>query len=340
MHKYLKFGLIGLVICTGLFFLLGKKYWKSNTSNTVKVYWQIPTNTNYDQLLQVIKNSNALTDYESFVSVANSSNLQNNIKPGRYEITPGMTNYKLVKMLKSGNQKAVKLVLKKYRLKQDLARHISNKLEADSNSVMQILNNNTYWNTLGLDSLSSIAAFTPNTYEFYWNTDAKTIADKISKQYTKVWHDGAKQKAAALNLTPAQVMTLASIVDEETEQDSEKGNVASVYLNRIKKGMKLQADPTVKYAVGDFAIKRVLLKHLTTPSPYNTYVVPGLPIGPICTPRQASVDAVLNAPSTNYIFFCASPDKIGFHNFASTDAEHLANAKKFQEWLDKRGIKK
>jgi UPF0755 protein len=337
-RKLILLGIVALLIIISL--VAYNKYLKPNTSIKEKTYLYIPTGTNFDGLISILEKNNFLQNISAFKNTATSMGLADKVKPGKYEIVPGMSNWKLIRTLRAGAQKPVKLLLKKYRLKQDLAKHIASKLEADSNSIMQLLNNNIVLKNYGLDSLTSLAAFTPNTYEFYWNTDAKSILEKIVKTYNKFWDEGNLNKAKNKNLTAAQVMTLASIIDEETEKDDEKGNVASVYLNRLNKGMKLQADPTVKYAVGDFGIKRVLLKHLTTPSPYNTYVINGLPPGPICTPRKQSIEAVLNAPATNYLFFCASPNKRGYHNFAATDAEHLANAKAYQEWLDKRGLKK
>jgi UPF0755 protein len=340
MNKF-KIAGISLFIIALIGLVISQSYFTSNTNFTEdKKYLFIKTGSTYDDVLQSLQKENIIEDINSFKSIASKLSYGKTIKPGRYKITNGMSSYSLVKKLRSGNQDAVQLVLKKYRLKQDLAKHISSKLEADSASIMQILNDNAYLASWNLDSISSIAAFTPNTYEFYWNSDAKKIFEKVAKAYQKIWNESNLSKAKNIGLTPAQVMTLASIVDEETQADAEKGNVASVYLNRLKNGMKLQADPTVKYALGDFAIRRVLLKHLANPSPYNTYFVNGLPPGPICTPRLESIESVLNAPKTNYLFFCASPDKIGYHNFAATDAEHLANAGKFQEWLDKRGIKK
>jgi UPF0755 protein len=319
---------------------VAQKYWSSNTAFEGKKTIYIPTNSTYEQLLQVIKTSNALKDFDGFESMAQQLNLPNKVHPGKYEITEGTSNYKLVKMLRSGDQKPVQLVLKKYRTQADVINKICSQLEADSAELKTLLNNNSYLAPFGLDSVTAIGAFTPNTYEFYWNSNAKKVFEKLVKGYQNIWTHENVSKAKALKLSPNQVMTVASIVDEETNATSEKGNVASVYLNRINNGMKLQADPTVKYAIGDFTIKRVLTKHLSCPSPYNTYYVSGLPPGPICTPLKESITAVLNAPKTSYLYFCASPDKVGYHNFATTGAEHLANAKKFQDWLDKRGIKK
>jgi UPF0755 protein len=336
-----KFIIAALLLIVAIAAFMAPKYIKSNTADFgEKKYFYVPTGSTYESLKASLKNEGLLKDISSFEKVASGMNLNKHVNAGRYEFTQGMSNYSIAKMFRSGNQKPVKLVLNKYRTKKDLISKIAKELEADSLSLSALMNDNSYLSTFDLDSNTSIAAFTPNTYEFYWNSDAKKIFNKISKAYQAFWTDDNKAKAKALNLTPAQVFTLASIVDEETNKKDEKGNVASVYLNRLQRGMKLQADPTAKFAYGDFSIKRVLNKHIEFPSPYNTYYTEGLPPGPICNPSKSSVEAVLNAPKTNYLFFCAKEDFSGHHNFASSDVEHMANAKKFQAAMDARNIKK
>ncbi|MCX8471254.1 MAG: endolytic transglycosylase MltG [Chitinophagaceae bacterium] len=330
--------ILGILILAALIgAYLGRNFICGNTSNEKNTYIYIKTGSDFNALLTAI--APILKNKSAFENVAAKMNLSANVNPGRYQVTPNMSNFKLVKMLRSGNQKPVKLVLNKYRMKKDVIRKICTELEADSNELLQLLNNNTYLSQWGLDSNTAIGAFTPNTYELYWNSNAKKVFEKLVKAYTKIWTDDNKAKAKQLNLSPSQVMTLASIVDEETNANDEKGNIASVYLNRLKQGMKLQADPTAKYAYGDFTIKRVLNKHIQFPSPYNTYYLQGLPPGPICTPKKESIAAVLNAPSTSYLYFCAKEDFSGRHNFATNGAEHLANAKKFQDAMNARGIK-
>ncbi len=337
--KKIAIAIAALCLLVGLW--LAPKYLNSNTNAFGESkYLYIPTGTNYNQFLTIIKKEAIFKDANAFIKVANGMNLQNNIHPGRYEIKQGMSNYRIAKMLRSSSQKPVKLVINKYRTQKDLVAKICKELEVDESSMTNLLNNDDYLKTYDLNSKTSIGAFMQNTYEFYWNSDAEKVFGKIAKYYKNFWSASNIEKAKALNLTPAQVVTLASIVDEETNKKDEKGNVASVYLNRLKKGMKLQADPTVKFAVGDFSIKRILNKHLTVASPYNTYLNQGLPIGPICNPSESSIKAVLNAPKTDYIFFCAKEDFSGYHNFASNDIEHMANAKKFQAAMDARNIKK
>jgi UPF0755 protein len=336
MNKKILIGLLLIIIAA---FIIVKPYLLSNTALQAKQHIYIPTGSNYMQLLDTLKRNNVLSNYNSFTTLATRMNYNNKVKPGRYLIEPGMSNYQLVKMLRSGKQSIVKLTINKTRLIGDIIRKISKNLEADSMQLTQLLNDDNYLQQWQVNSKNAIALFTPNTYEFYWNTPTNKVIEKIAKAYTQVWTPTRLQQAKQINLSAAQVNTLASIVDEETNKDKEKGNIASVYLNRLKKGMKLQADPTVKYAVGDFTLKRILYKHLEYPSAYNTYQVLGLPPGPICTPSLSSIDAVLKAPSTNYLFFCAKEDFSGYHNFAATDVEHLANAQKFQQAMNARGIK-
>jgi len=178
----------------------------------------------------------------------------------------------------------------------------------------------------------------PDTYEFYWNTSADKTLQKLGKYYNEYWTAERKQKAGDHKLTQSQAIIIGSIVEEETNKNDEKGNVASVYMNRLNKNMKLQADPTVKFAVGDFAIRRITSAHLQNASPYNTYMYSGLPPGPICTPSKKTMEAVLNAPETQYIYFCAKEDFSGYHNFSTNYAEHMRNARLYQKALNARNI--
>jgi UPF0755 protein len=182
--------------------------------------------------------------------------------------------------------------------------------------------------------------FMPNTYQLYWNTSAQQFFERMHKEYEKFWTDARKQQAAAINLTPIQVSILASVVDAEALHDDEMPTIAGLYLNRLKRGIKMEADPTVIYATGDFTIKRVLNKYLNIPSPYNTYRVTGLPPGPIMMPSVNAVKAVLNYKQHNYIYMCAKEDFSGYHNFADNVADHMANARRFQQALNERGIKR
>ena len=192
----------------------------------------------------------------------------------------------------------------------------------------------------GLDTNTVMTAIIPNTYNFLWNTSGRGIFKKLYDEQEIFWSEERRKKAAGLNLTPAQAYILASIVEEETNKEPDKGKIASVYLNRLETGMRLAADPTVKFAMRDFGLKRIYFKHLEFRSPYNTYQNSGLPPGPICTPSSKTIDAVLNAPSTSYLFFVAKPDLNGYSNFASNYTEHKKYAKEYQQALDSLMIKK
>lgn len=256
------------------------------------------------------------------------------VKPGKYVFEKKSSLVSIIRTLKQGKQTPVNLVINKLRLKEDLARKIAANFECDSLSFISILNNNDSLKAYGLDTNTVMTAVIPNTYSLVWTTPAIKIFRKLYYEQEKFWNRERKQKAKALNLTTGQVYTLASIVEEETNMEDDKGKIASVYLNRMNKGMKLAADPTVKFAMKDFAIKRIYNKHLEFPSPYNTYQQTGLPPGPICTPSFKTIDAVLNAPSTNYLFFVAKPDFKGYSNFAANYEEHLQYAKAYQQALD------
>ena len=299
----------------------------------------VPTGSNYDNLLTNLKEQQCLKSIPSFERLADKMNLKNHIHPGKYKIENGMGNYSIVAMLRSGKQHPVKLVINKLRTKQDLIRKISKQLEADSNELKKLFSDNEFLKKFEIDSNQIQCLIIPDTYEFKWNTDAKKTIEKLAKGAASFWNNERLAKAKKMNMSKVQIITMASIVEEETNKKEDKYKIASTYLNRIKRAMPLQADPTCKFAVGDFAIKRVLKIHTQAKSPYNTYQIKGLPPGPICTPSKETIDAVLNAPQTDYIYFCAREDLKGYSNFAKNYQEHLANAKKYQEALNKRGIK-
>ena len=310
----------------------------SNTKVTnEKSFVYIPTNSNYKDLLQILTDSNFIKDINSFDNMAHRLNFVD-VKPGRYQIKSGMGNYSLVNMFKGGKQVPVKLVINKLRTQGDIIRKISSQLEADSASLYQLFNDTAFLCQNEISAPQLQALIMPDTYQFYWNTEPSKILAKIIKNYKKFWTEERKAKAQKLNLSPVDIITIASIVEEETNYADDKLKIASTYLNRLHIGMPLQADPTVKFAVNDFTIKRVLTKHTQTISPYNTYMNKGLPPGPICTPSRASIDAVLNAPKTDYLYFCADENLNGKSNFASTYAEHQGNAKRYQAALNARNI--
>jgi len=249
-----------------------------------------------------------------------------------------MSNYAIVRMLHSGRQTPIKLVVNKLRTKQDFINLVTKNLEANPDSLQHLLNDSVYLSQFGLNTNTAMCAIMQDTYDFFWNTTADKVFRKIEKNYAHFWTDARIEQAKQKNLTQQQVITVASIIEEETNANDEKGNIASVYLNRLHDGMHLGADPTVKFAIGDFTLRRITGDHLKVVSPYNTYINYGLPPGPICTPSLSSINAVLEAPKTEYLFFCANPDGSGHHLFAKTEEEHFKNARTYHEALDKKGV--
>lgn len=304
-----------------------------------KKYFYIPTGSRYEDVLKGLSEQEIVSSPSTFNIVARQLGYPERVKAGRYEIKKGMGNLEIVRILRSGRQTPVRLVVNKLRLKEDFVRLVSSNLEADSTTMLAILNDAVYLRQFGLDTTTVMCAVVPNTYEFYWNTSAGKVFEKIESAYENFWNETRRQKAQALNLTPVQVTVLASIVEEETNRNDEKPVIASVYLNRLRTGMRLGADPTVKFALRNFALRRIYNVHTEYDSPYNTYRYYGLPPGPICTPSSKSIDAVLTPADTDYLFFAARPDGSGYHSFAVTFKEHLDNARAYQKGLNARGIK-
>lgn len=249
-----------------------------------------------------------------------------------------MNNRSLINLIKAGNQDPVKLKFHNIRKKEEFAAYLAKSLEADSATFIKVLDSAALVEKYGFTVDNSYTMFIPNTYEMYWNTTPLEFFDRMQKEYTKFWTAERKQKAAALNLTPQQVTILASIVDGEALYDKEMPSIAGLYLNRLNKGILLQADPTVIFANGDFTVKRVTGPLLRVESKYNTYKYAGLPPGPIMMPSINAIDAVLNHEHNNYIYMCAKADFSGYHAFAETKAQHEVNAKAYRAALDKRNI--
>jgi len=279
-----------------------------------------------------------LNDVGSFSEAAAKMDLDQRLKPGRYKLAKGMNNRSLINLIKAGNQDPVKLKFHNIRKKEEFAAYLSKSLESDSLAFIKVLDSAALVEKYGFTVDNSYTMFIPNTYEMYWNTTPLEFFDRMQKEYTKFWTAERKQKAAALNLSPQQVTILASIVDGEALYDKEMPSIAGLYLNRLNKGILLQADPTVIFANGDFTVKRVTGPLLRVESKYNTYKYAGLPPGPIMMPSINAIDAVLNHEHNNYIYMCAKADFSGYHAFAETKAQHEINAKAYRAALDKRNI--
>ncbi|MBD0365181.1 MAG: endolytic transglycosylase MltG [Flavisolibacter sp.] len=271
-----------------------------------------------------------------FSWLATRMNYWKNIKPGKYDIKKGSNLISIIRQLRNGQQTPVNFTITKIRLKEDLARMAGTKFEFDSADMILFLNNADSLKKYNADPETALWVVMPDTYTYFWNTTPEKVYKKMAEASKKFWTEERKHKAAEQGITPVQAYILASIIDEETNANKEKATIASVYLNRIRKGMPLQADPTIKFALKDFGLKRIYEKHLFVTSPYNTYRNRGIPPGPICTPSKTTIDAVLNAPHTDYLYFAASPDFNGTHIFATTYSEHMKNAHAYQQALNER----
>jgi UPF0755 protein len=257
------------------------------------------------------------------------------VRPGKYQLKKGQTAWQIARMLKNGRVAEVKLVINKLRTKEDFAQLIGNQFSTDSAAVMQFITSNDSLQPFGVDTSTFYAMIIQDTYQFYWDTPFKQILTKLKSYQEKFWdHIDRRNKLQSKHLTDIEAYTLASIVDEETNVVSDKYKIASVYINRLAKDMPLQACPTIKYALKDFTITRIYEKYLSNPSPYNTYRKKGLPPGPICTPLPATIDIILNAPNTNYLYFVAKSDFSGMHHFSPTYEEHNKYAIEYQKALD------
>lgn len=298
-------------------------------------FFYIKTGETFDGVRNELLSKNIISSAQWFDWVASAMKFKI-VKAGKYQVGDNMSLFELIRMLRNGKQTPVKLTITKLRLKEDLARKLGQQFEFDSLAAMQFLTNNDSLKSFGLDSNTAMAAVMPDTYSFYWNSDPKKVYQKFFEHWQKYWNEERKKKAAAVQLTPVEVSILASIVDEEVNLKSEKEKISSVYLNRLHKDMNMQACPTVKYALRDFALTRIYNKHLTVESPYNTYINKGLPPGPVCTPQPETIDIVLNAPQTDYLYFVANSDFSGTHIYTNNYTDHLKYAKKFAEAQDKQ----
>jgi len=306
--------------------------------NTESVYIFIDGNKNFDDLINQLEEKADLASDKTFRLFADKMNYRNNMRTGRYELKKGESTIKFIRKLRSGNQSPLNITFNNIRTKEDLSGRIASQLMIDSTELLSTLNDSAKVKTLGFNSNTIVSMFIPNTYEVYWDSSIDNLLKRLKKEYDEFWNNERKSKAEKLGLSQTDVSTLASIVEEECTFTDEYPVVAGLYLNRIKKNIPLQADPTVKFAVGDFSLKRILFKHLETDSPYNTYKISGLPPGPIRVPSIKAIDGTLNAQNNNYLYMCAKEDLSGRHNFATNLAEHNANAARYQRALNQRGI--
>lgn len=307
-----------------------------NINKTVYIY--IDEDRNYEVLRQQVKDSAKVDNIDHFDMIAERLNYKERLRTGRYAVKPGMTVLDLVRTLRNGNQTPTKLIFNNIRTKEDLAERISEQLMFSQEDLLSRLNDKDKCKELGFNTQTVVAMFIPNTYEFYWDINVDTFLSRMKTQYDTFWTEKRLDQAKEMGLTPVQVSILASIVEEECFYTDEYPTVAGLYYNRLQKRMLLQADPTVKFAVGDFSLQRVLNKHLEVDSPYNTYKYTGLPPGPIRISSIKGLESVLNYKKNDYLYMVAKEDFSGRHNFSRTLAEHNRYAEKYRTALNKRKI--
>ncbi len=326
-------------IFTAIFFY--NQVYKPNVDLKGKESWYlyIRTGSRFADVDQELGKVGILKNRTSFERVARWKKYISSIKAGRYRITDKMSSNDLVNLLRSGRQEPVNLTIRNTRTIEEFAGLVSRQIEADSVSLLRMLNDPSYLRTFDASPGEAYILFLPDTYQFYWNTSADQFIRRMAGVSKKFWNPARVGKSRKLEFSIPQIIILASIVESETGKDSEKPEIAGVYMNRLKKGWPLQADPTLLFAWNDPSIRRVMNKHLEIDSPYNTYKHTGLPPGPVCLPTAGSIDAVLNYSKNNYMFFCAKADFSGFHNFASTLDEHNRNAREYQSALKKKNIR-
>lgn len=298
-----------------------------------EVFVKIPTGASFEQVMDTLKAYSLIRDEAGFAWLAESLKYKKTpMRSGRYKVNPGWSAVQLIRHLRSGGQAPVKVILNNERLLEEVAAKVARFIEPDSATFMALFQNQNYLDSIGYTQEALMSVFIPNTYEFYWNTSARKFMDKMIKENESFWSKNERlAKAKALGLTPLQAYTLASIVEKETIRNDEKKRIAGVYYNRLKIGMRLQADPTLVFATRDFEARRVTNYHKEFESPYNTYLHNGLPPGPITMASIASIDAALQPEGHEYYYFCARPDGSGFHDFAKTLEAHNENAVRYRE---------
>ena len=328
--------ILTLLMVATLAFLYSMLFKPIELTETAYIY--IDDDRDYEEIIEQLQEKVTLPNEDIFRLLADRMNYPNMVKTGRYAIEDGMTMPDLIRRLRSGSQVPINLTFNNIRTMENLAGRLSSQLMADSVSILNVLNDTSVATTYGFNEQTFCAMFIPNKYEVYCDTSFENLINRMKKEYDSFWNAERRAKAEKVGLTPIEVTTLASIVEEEATYADEYAIVAGLYINRLNRGMRLEADPTVKFALGDPSLRRILFKHLEVESPYNTYKIDRLPPGPIRIPSTTSIEATLSPTQHNYIFMCAKDDLSGRHNFAVTHAEHARNARAYQRALNERGI--
>lgn len=300
----------------------------------------IPPDATFKEVQNKLYKGGYVQDLVAFSFLAKLMDYDENVKAGRFLLKKDMSNLQALKLLRSGRQEPLNITFNNVRLKEELAEKITSNTSADKDKFYALLQDTALIKSYGFDEYTILSMFIPNTYEVYWTISEEELLDRMKTEYDRFWNDERTAKASALGMTKAEISTLASIVEAESKKIDEKPKIAGVYINRLEKGMALQADPTLVYAAGDFSIKRVLNVHKEIDSPYNTYKYAGLPPGPINIPPISAIDAVLDFQEHNYLYFCAKDDFSGYHSFAKDLNQHLNNARRYQRALNKAKLYK
>ena len=335
---YISIAIISLLLIAGgvvAYSFLSKPFSKLEQDTYLYIYPDDTAETVEHTLQDIARHSLPL----SFHTLAKLVHKDKDMKTGRYRVSSDMNMLTLLRNISHHHQEPVNIVVPSVRTIQALAGRLGSKLLSDSLSIIRLLEDSAYCTSLGYTTQTIPALFIPNTYQVYWDVKADDLLKRMKTESGKFWDQQRLAKAQALQMTPVEVATLASIIDSETANNAEKPRIAGLYLNRLSSGMPLQSDPTIIFALQDFSIRRVLNQHLRVESPYNTYKNKGLPPGPIRIPSIAGIDAVLNHETHNYIYMCAKEDFSGTHNYAATYKEHLQNARRYTQALNARGIK-
>jgi UPF0755 protein len=328
-------GIIALIILVIIYRNLFGANIVANKANQV-IY--IPTGTSYEQVLDTLESNLTIKDKSVFDWLAKKKKYPENIKPGRYITGKNLSYNSLINLLRSGKQSPVKITFSNVRTVNQIAGKLGRQLEADSSHIIGFFSDASNYTSDGFNKENIISLFIPNTYEFYWNTEARELYERLLKEYKLFWNEKRMLKTKELGLDPKEVSILASIIDDEVTKSDEKPRIAGVYLNRLRLGIPLQSCPTIKFALNDFSITRILKKYLLVNSPYNTYIHSGFPPGPISCATIEGIDAVLNAENHDYLYFAAKSDFSGYHNFSRTLSEHNRYALLYQRELDRRKI--
>lgn len=325
---FIGIALLGALLISYVFFTPNGAY---STSKLI-----IRDNSSFEEIMNEVEQQSFVKNLTTFKIAAFVLDYKGNIKKGKYQFSEKDNNFTIIKKLRRGQHYPVTFTFNNIRTLDQFLQKVKGKFLFDVEELESLLNNYHFLSSQGFTRENVISIFIPNTYEFYYDIEAEEFFELMKKEHQKFWNEKRRVLAHSLQLSIPEIVTIASIVEEENFKETEKGMIAGLYINRLKKGMKLQADPTVKFALGDFTKKRVLNEDLLIDSPYNTYRYQGLPPGPIRIPATSTIDSVLNYRKHDYIFMCAKEDFSGMHNFAKTDKEHLKNAAKYHKALNER----